>query len=141
MVSMEIKRTKPIKYRRFNKKYILVPICVIISYSAICMNMNIDFIGAETLASISATFAGFLITAVSIVFTLNNDFTKTFKKSNLYKDIKVTFFITIVLFVLLTFLFSISVKSNLVNGLFVLGLSETVVLTWYLYEISRESTR
>lgn len=66
---------------------------------------------------------------------------KLSKKSNLYKDIKVTFFITIVLFVLLTFLFSISVKSNLVNGLFVLGLSETVVLTWYLYEISRESTR
>jgi len=139
---MEIRNTSVKKYYRFNKRYILVPMISVISYIVVLyFYKNINFVSTEALASISATFSGFLITAVSIVITLNNEFTKIFKRSTLYKDIRMTFFITIVFFIILTFLFSVGIVNSVVEILFIISLAETIVLVTYLYEISRESTK
>ena|SRR3712207_756308 len=142
MLVMEIRNTSVKKYYRFNKRYILVPMISVISYIVVLyFYKNINFVSTEALASISATFSGFLITAVSIVITLNNEFTKIFKRSTLYKDIRMTFFITIVFFIILTFLFSVGIVNSVVEILFIISLAETIVLVTYLYEISRESTK
>ncbi|MDY4129201.1 hypothetical protein [Peptostreptococcus porci] len=139
---MEIRNNSLKKYHRFNKRYIFVPFVSVIGYIIfLFFYKNINFASTETLASISATFSGFLITAVSIVITLNNEFTKIFKKSILYKDIRITFFITIGIFIILTFLFSVGIINSFVEILFIISLTETIVLVIYLYEISRESTK
>lgn len=130
-----------VKYNRILKRYCLIPIIFTLLFLYPISNNKIMFVENGVLASISATIAGFLITAISIIISMNSDFMILFKKSTLYSDIRITFLITIMVFIILTMFFSISILGKVSKILFILGISETAVLTSYIFEISYENLK
>ena len=145
---MKVKNIKIIgKTRRFIKKYcyltipsLLLPIIYLL-YKFNLLNIQFNDEYFPTLVSISGTLIGFLLTAMTIFFSLNKniEYMRNFKK---YKQHIV--FSRIITFGIIFLSLNIGIwlfngNSYIIVATFLIGLLETLMATYYTYRLAFNS--
>lgn len=121
-----------------------IPVVVFIGLS-IFMYIKPSFIkdiDRNTMASISATLAGFLLTALNFIITLpKNRFISELSGSVLFETLLTSFAITISVFLICTILSLLNIFFEFSVLLFLTFIVETITLTIHTYKISSLSKR
>lgn len=134
---MEIKIENKPKYRRHTKPYIWIPVLVFLI--SLFFNNNFKFNETSTYISACLTFAGFLLTAISILIVLpNSNMINILRKSMFFKDLQKVFFICITVFIMLTVFFMYNGPHKIGISIFLANVSETLYLTYCLASIGKE---
>ncbi|CCY49969.1 MULTISPECIES: hypothetical protein [Peptostreptococcus] len=136
---MRIEHTKPIKYKRWNKPYIYIPIITFVATMLVMHLTSVKLGESMSYSTICLTLAGFLFTAVSILLVLpSNEIMSILRKSTYFNDIQTTFFINIAVFIVMSVIFMFGIKNEIMFALLISNISETVYLTYCLSKLGKE---
>ena len=134
---MEINMENKPKYCRFKKPYIWIPVIVFVI--SLFLNNNFKFNETSTYISACLTFAGFLLTAISILIVIpNSNMIDILRKSTFFKDLQIVFFICITVFIMLAVCFMYNGPHKIGISIFLSNVSETLYLTYCLASIGKE---
>ncbi|WP_437131237.1 hypothetical protein [Peptostreptococcus russellii] len=100
---------------------------------------SIDF---KDIINWSITFAGFLFTSFSIIISIpDNRFINKLREKRLYRNILISYGITIMVQISISILIIFKIRDNFVLSLFITTLVESIVLIVYLLKIAYYSSR
>lgn len=124
--------------------YLTFPLLLIIAY-VICkkiFNINIDEEFNSNVINVSGTLSGFLFTSLGIMLSLpENKFTQVLKESGYIEIIHKAMFLGIVFLIITLVLGLFKILSRLKTIFFIIGLSETLLSSYYLYRVTKLSSK
>lgn len=120
--------------------YIIAPSLFIIIYLILkeTIHLNIDEEFNSNVINISGVLSGFLFSSLGIIMSLpDNKFTRALREYNYMEIIYKTMFIGIVSLIMTLILGLFKVLSSLKTILFIIGLSETLLSSYYIYKVTK----
>lgn len=124
--------------------YLIFPLLFIAIYIFLkkTLNISIDEEFNSNIINVSGTLSGFLFTSLGIMLSLpENRFTQVLKESGYIEIIHKSMFLGIV-FLIITLVFGLfNVLPRFKIIFFIVGLSETLLSSYYLYRVTKLSSK